>query len=117
MPLYQVADISTLPENLSYRIIADRTGLPGEYSYIETHDPVPGLDLAPVRYPNGVKILDPGCSATWEEFSIRQHKRKLYDRATRIFEGETRKYIAAIVDVPSATVRSVVEGVIAAMSD
>jgi len=56
-----------LPVDTEYRLIADRPDLFAGRMAIEVRGAMPaGWALAPVKYPNGVLLLD-GCGAPWEK--------------------------------------------------
>lgn len=60
--------LAALPAGTEYRLIADRPDLfAGRVAVEMRGTAVPaGWALAPVKYPNGVPLLD-GCAAPWEK--------------------------------------------------
>lgn len=82
--------LAALPEGTEHRVIADRPDLFGGCLAVEVRGTaVPsGWKLAPVKYPNGVSLLD-GCAAPWERVA------PVVDRLTDVSDEEILKAVAA----------------------
>jgi len=62
-----LANVSDLPIDTEYRVLAENREYWNGLSLIETKQPIEGLQIAPEVYPNGVSTDPEGCIALWEK--------------------------------------------------
>ena len=62
-----LTNITDLPVDTEYRILAENCEYWNGLSLIETKQTIDGLTIAPTEYPNGVSTNPEGCIAQWEK--------------------------------------------------
>ena len=62
-----LTNITDLPVDTEYRILAENCKYWNGLCLIETKHPIDGLQIAPDTYPNGVSTDSEGCIAQWEK--------------------------------------------------